>query len=566
MWLSHIHGGGNYKSHEIIINGHSVMVTENVKSILSILRDKEAFQNGWKIWIDALCINQADIEERGRQIKRMKYIYSRSWTPLVWLGGERDESDKAMNLIRILSRDYTGHDDANKLTDSLHKNPTLFGEGYWRALHQIATRPYWRRAWVMQEAAMGRKSTPILCGHQSVPWVDITNSFRLLAKTSEVINTVMTKELKDVGLGLNIVIWVTFYTVSEVHILRSIQDGQLAADLNRLLCLGRNVLATDSRDQLYSLLGLMDPSIVANVRPDYTASIQSVYMSFAETMIRTTGGLEVLRHCDPLEKQELPSWVPDWRLEPTTESMILSTGIFHTSRSLPAVVSLSDSDNNLTCRGFKFDTFDGFGCRWTKGWKADSVVQPVNNANPYGDDDDVRAALWKTVTAGRKSEHPGCDFSCLLATPALKDAPLDGYETLSTISQSDICDWCVKSFSGNYDFKICGKPLRGFLPTSISPEDIDPVVLREALMQRDRVNVNRLMIMTTKGYLGMALDAVRAGDCIFVLLGCSMPMVLRPVDDGRYRVVGEIYVHGIMEGENEWPSMEELEHEYVTIC
>lgn len=65
---------------------------------------------------------------------------------------------------------------------------------------------------------------------------------------------------------------------------------------------------------------------------------------------------------------------------------------------------------------------------------------------------------------------------------------------------------------------------------------------------------------TEKGYLGWGPDNVygnehdqmRVGDFIVILLGCSTPLVVRPCDEvasGMYRVVGEAYVHGLMEGE-----------------
>ncbi|KAI0449581.1 hypothetical protein F5B21DRAFT_493781 [Xylaria acuta] len=41
--------------------------------------------NGWLVWIDALCINQQDIVERATKARRMRDIYSKDFTPLVWL-------------------------------------------------------------------------------------------------------------------------------------------------------------------------------------------------------------------------------------------------------------------------------------------------------------------------------------------------------------------------------------------------------------------------------------------------------------------------------------------------
>ncbi|KAJ4177927.1 hypothetical protein NW767_014982 [Fusarium falciforme] len=61
----------------------------------------------------------------------------------------------------------------------------------------------------------------------------------------------------------------------------------------------------------------------------------------------------------------------------------------------------------------------------------------------------------------------------------------------------------------------------------------------------------RSPVLTTTGYLGLALRSTRVGDEIWILAGCPMPVVLRKVesDINAYRLIGEVYVHGIMHGE-----------------
>ncbi|KAK0721812.1 hypothetical protein B0T26DRAFT_623839, partial [Lasiosphaeria miniovina] len=50
-------------------------------------------------------------------------------------------------------------------------------------------------------------------------------------------------------------------------------------------------------------------------------------------------------------------------------------------------------------------------------------------------------------------------------------------------------------------------------------------------------------------YVGMVPDGATAGDKIVVLPGGRVPFVLRRLGSGRYRLVGEFYVHGMMYGE-----------------
>ena len=51
------------------------------------------------------------------------------------------------------------------------------------------------------------------------------------------------------------------------------------------------------------------------------------------------------------------------------------------------------------------------------------------------------------------------------------------------------------------------------------------------------------------GYIGIAPPAAQPGDEICVLLGCDAPLVLRPLVNGNFLVVGECFVHGLSKGE-----------------
>ena len=54
-----------------------------------------------------------------------------------------------------------------------------------------------------------------------------------------------------------------------------------------MLDLSRKSFATDSRDKVYGLLGLMEPSLSARIKLDYEASLTKVYTDFAKAVINT---------------------------------------------------------------------------------------------------------------------------------------------------------------------------------------------------------------------------------------------------------------------------------------
>jgi hypothetical protein len=84
----------------IIVNGCTIQVTTNLEAALQELRAQE-FKT---LWIDALCINQQDLVERGLQVIRMGLIYSKAYEVLAWLGIEADDSALAINLVNKCNR------------------------------------------------------------------------------------------------------------------------------------------------------------------------------------------------------------------------------------------------------------------------------------------------------------------------------------------------------------------------------------------------------------------------------------------------------------------------------
>ena len=62
------------------------------------------FTSCFKVWIDAICINQNDTAERGLQIGKMRELYTDAWSVVIWLGDESEDSEKAIYHLETLSR------------------------------------------------------------------------------------------------------------------------------------------------------------------------------------------------------------------------------------------------------------------------------------------------------------------------------------------------------------------------------------------------------------------------------------------------------------------------------
>ena len=85
----------------IYMNGLPRTITPNLAVALRHLRDP---RNTLRIWIDALCINQADRDERGQQVSQMGDIYRQAERVLVWLGPEAENSHLVFPLSEHIAR------------------------------------------------------------------------------------------------------------------------------------------------------------------------------------------------------------------------------------------------------------------------------------------------------------------------------------------------------------------------------------------------------------------------------------------------------------------------------
>ncbi|KAK6078641.1 hypothetical protein SCUP515_09691 [Seiridium cupressi] len=120
------------------------------------------------LWIDAVSINQSDLNEKNTQIPKMAMIYNRAKGVCVWLGLEDEDSGKAMDFVNKLL-DLNGF-------DPLTKDPGSSTE--WAALLNLMRRPWFHRRWIVQEISLARHAT-LFCGPGSISWLEFSAAVAL---------------------------------------------------------------------------------------------------------------------------------------------------------------------------------------------------------------------------------------------------------------------------------------------------------------------------------------------------------------------------------------------------
>jgi hypothetical protein len=178
----------------IQIGKGTLSVRKNLADALQHLRYPDRPRT---LWIDAICVNQQDLDERSQQVQRMAGIYIRAQCVVVWLGLEAEDSSWALRTLnRIgLMIDPDWLDDSIKSSDEAR----AVGELHWadrnafmpyknrelNPVHRLLERAWFERLWVQQEIGLATNAV-LMCGVESIP------SFTLEPKSEAIVMLLMT--------------------------------------------------------------------------------------------------------------------------------------------------------------------------------------------------------------------------------------------------------------------------------------------------------------------------------------------------------------------------------------
>lgn len=118
----------------------------------------------------------------------------------------------------------------------------------------------------MQEITLGAGMTSVLCGHDAVTWEQLFAAiFTFGEHNIDVMFPLIDKERKEIGLPPSGLQRNRFIHLNDEQI---VQSGDIDGQFICMLDLSRKSLATDSKDKVYGLLGLMTPSLASLIEPD----------------------------------------------------------------------------------------------------------------------------------------------------------------------------------------------------------------------------------------------------------------------------------------------------------
>lgn len=365
--------------------------------------------------------------------------------------------------------------------------------------------------------------------------------------------------------------------------------------LSTFLAEARFSRATDCKDKILALYGLLLEAGVNLPAVAYRNSVASIYRDAAIAIIRSTGSLRILELVDGLgSTPSLPSWVPDW------SSSKHSIGLFADSRvgkvcSRP-IYSFAQDENMLELRGIVIDKIAVCaGCymhpderlgdpehysSWTKNPPlTDPFWRGILDRNPRHHStilhlwnlkvlqQYVQMILGDGESPATASEHA---ISLLYNTLLARTNEAEEYQMHARAWFQQLC-------SDHYESSVEQDPHWGWVAARIQTmhEPMDHelhrqlqqlleykkiLLLSSNAIQRyfhqcvGQVRYQKLF-RTVRGQIGMASWPAETGDEIWLCSGLRVPLVIRP-SDGGCRLIGQAYLEGHMHSEG-WPQDEE---------
>ncbi|KAK4449839.1 heterokaryon incompatibility protein-domain-containing protein [Podospora aff. communis PSN243] len=276
------------------------------KNLWEALRQFRSPDSAVRIWIDAICINQDDIQERSYQVRMMTLVYSLATTVKVWIGPATPNMEMGFKFLRHIMRRPT-------VDVNLDELPEEFGTAaYFLALGEIFRNPYWHRRWVTQEIFLAR-STTIHCGNFEIgPFGKFEGpepgGLSFITKYTDRCQAISRRRI-SLGTFNEFTNIVLSETAAVSDALIKFIDPQRAANPPQLNGFFR-VQASVDHDYVYGLLGILKEDI--GIVPDYTKDVAEVFADFAFKFMRHVGSAQLLQLANH-EALDLPSWLPDFR-------------------------------------------------------------------------------------------------------------------------------------------------------------------------------------------------------------------------------------------------------------
>lgn len=318
---------------------YTASITESLASALQHLPRNDIFkEEPLPLWIDAICIDQSNDDERSEQVQIMSQVYANARGVLVWLGPGSVEVDRAITYLqnlKLVKRDGEEVDIARMDAGSPTPGFILpyLEEPDIRALKAFFALPWWTRIWVVQEVAFGQEVF-LIAGRLGLKWElvrqpfqsrNLAHSFQSFHTKSEGLLRRLAADFIQMDNAKQELQWLTASTATGSPV--TFDTGAI----DQVLWAFRRRQATLAHDKIYALLELSNTCVL--IVPNYKLPADHLYSGLAKSLIiRQPSPTYPLDHIgfthssERVRRHTFPSWVPDWAYSPGDTNLLADYG------------------------------------------------------------------------------------------------------------------------------------------------------------------------------------------------------------------------------------------------
>ena len=569
-------------------------ITTNLRDALINIRPADSPR---RLWIDALCINQQDEKEKEQQIALMRQIYGTAKSTIIWLGEEADDAEMAVFYfndmewrLRTKLAEYLNArlpiEDMSTLIGDIDKS---FGQSLeylfqgfdrlrtQRAIAKFLARPWFRRAWVVQEFVVSN-NVQMRCGDMVCTWAFAIQTFMYAFEEAQLSwhGCIEPSDREHMFQGVQQMLQM------HQHANSFRKDGRPKggiAGLFKLLQTYRAAQTSMPEDKVWSLLGfLQDSGTDAGSSIWMQDLIQAIsgkakkemYTNLACLFVDAGKGEVVLNEAAKSSRNtsEMCSWVPDWSELPTSYDLshiLGSSDWFFTAggskaHEAPGPFFHINSRNSIDARENSHLSNTPILC--TRGAITHDILfvgKQGSNLFPHAPKlshlFSIMAELQNNASLWPTSEYiTGEDFNTVqsfIISAGQSPDPTDFARAYREFSWDILAEFEFDDVPSDLLDPHTAQAIDMFRQTAATNPQWTRNVAR---LVAGRTTVICADMRTYTPYMGLVPMDTREGDKIAILQTCTVPYVLRSTEgndgsDGRFTLVGDCYIHGIMGGE-----------------
>jgi hypothetical protein len=559
--LSYVWGPPPWDTEIMIRQTDEMYVLHVPQNLFSALQALRLQQHSRTLWIDAVCINQTDLEEKSDQVTKMGDIFRMASGVCIWLGEADEYSTMAIDFIQRIILNLQSFDEMYRSQEAKYG---------WRAVIDLMQRPWFSRRWVIQEVSLSTHAD-LYCGTKTIPWADFADAVQLFSHAERTITTYSEMMGKDPK-AFN-------FWYEEVSTLGASQLVDITSNLFRRSASHQKPLLSleylvsqlsmfdvaEPHDLIYSLLAIandvaprriscgdsfhaselsgdahMDKLTPRYLKVDYSQPFVEVCKDFVifsidqSTVRDPSRALDII--CRPwapisrkpglvlrngpkldriLDRDTLPSWVPDWRGAAYSNFSQINSRTKTSRKNADSLVGLpAISPYNYNAAGGRgvelqsldFQKYGKSYSMFVSGFVLDYISKvEVASQGGHIPEEWIEAVAWKNM-----NDNPPEEFWRTLVA----DRGLEGGNPPTYYPRA-----CKES--------ITKALASGSLDTTKAINERGVPFISSYFRRVQAVIWNRSLMRTHSGRLGIVSKQAREGDMICILYGCSVPVVLR---------------------------------------